>query len=112
MEGRHKAAHGASVRPPAFAPTFSAKAAGRTPARASRKANEGFTKIPAGQHADKGLRTFLDAVDAVFATAAIAGATCRPDLAQEGVVVLVDEFGVDIAAQQEAATQDRQHRSR
>src|ERR1700722_18366564 len=98
MEGRHKAAHGASVRPPCIRPTFSAKAAGRTQARASRKANEGFTKIPAGQHADKGLRRFLDAVDDVLAIADIAGANFWTDLPQKGVVVLADELGVDIAA--------------
>src|ERR1700727_3551474 len=82
-----------SVRPSCIRPTFSAKDAGRTPAQASRKANEGFTNIPAGQHADKGLRRFLDAVDDVFAIADIARAYPWADLPQKGVIVLVDEFG-------------------
>lgn len=63
---------------------------------ASRKADERFAEVPTGQHADEGLRSFIEAVDYVFAIADSAGANSRADLPQEGVIVLVDEFGIDV----------------
>ena len=66
--------------------------------RALRNPDEGFAEIPARQHADEGCRRLFETVDNVFAIANIAGANSRTDLAQEGVIVIVDEFGVDVSA--------------